>query len=38
MGLEPVMAFYSDLDSEVELGYLSGLGSENRAICRAIGL
>ena len=37
-GLEPVMAFCLDLDSEVELDHLRGLGSENRAIPRAIGL
>ena len=37
-GLEPVMAFCSDLRSAVELNILSGIGCENRGIPRAIGL
>ena len=37
-GLEPIKAICSDLYSEVELDNLCGMGIENRAICRAIGL
>ena len=38
LGLEPVKAFCSMTYSEVELIDLSSPGSENRVICRAIGL
>jgi hypothetical protein len=37
-GLEPVMGFYSDLRSAVELDQLNGIGIENRGIPRAIDL